>query len=220
MPRGRAATYDAQREAILAGAAKLFAERGYSDVSMNEVARACGVSKPLLYHYVRDKDDLLVLICEGHVTRLVELVREVLARESEPEARLRTMIRRFVEAYAEARHEHRVLTQDVKFLHGAGKTRVLACEREVVAAFADTIALLRPEEGAQRLHKPLTMLLFGMINWMFTWLKPEGELTYEAMAPVVTDLFFGGLSAVQAPPLQQRAKRARGKQSQAKETLA
>jgi len=75
VPRGRAPTYDAQREAILAGAAKLFADRGYSDVSMIEVARACGVSKPLLYHYVRDKDDLLVLICEGHVSRLVELVR-------------------------------------------------------------------------------------------------------------------------------------------------
>ena len=216
MPRGRAPTYDAQREAILAGAAKLFAERGYSDVSMAEVARACGVSKPLLYHYVQDKDDLLVLICEGHVSRLVELVRETIAEESEPQARLKLMIRRFVEAYAEARHEHRVLTQDVKFLHGAGKTRVLAREREVVAAFADTIALLRPEAGAENLHKPLTMLLFGMINWMFTWLKPDGELTYEAMAPVVTELFFGGLGAVHAPAV----KRARKRQPQPKETLA
>ncbi len=212
MPRGRAATYDAQREAILARAAQLFAERGFSDVSMNEVAQASGVSKPLLYHYVRDKDDLLVLICEGHVTRLVELVREVGALELDPEARLRAMIRRFVEAYAEARHEHRVLTQDVKFLHGAGKSRVLAREREVVAAFADTIAQLRPEGAADTLHKPLTMLLFGMINWMFTWLSPKGELTYESMAPVVTDLFFGGFAAVKAPR--------RKKQPQPKETLA
>ena len=212
MPRGRAATYDAQREAILAGAAQLFAERGYSDVSMNEVARACGVSKPLLYHYVRDKDELLVLICEGHVRRLTELVREVAMQESDPELRLRLLIRRFVEAYAESRNEHRVLTQDVKFLHGAGRARVLAHEHEVVAVFADTIAQLRPQAGVQRLHKPLTMLLFGMINWMFTWLHPDGELTYEAMAPVVSDLFFGGLTAVKAPR--------RRRPTQPKETLA
>ena len=217
MPRGRAPTYDAQREAILAGAARLFAERGYSDVSMAEVARACGISKPLLYHYVRDKDDLLVLICEGHVSRLVDLVRQTVADEPDPEARLKLMIRRFVEAYAEARHEHRVLTQDVKFLHGAGKLRVLSREREVVGAFADTIALLRPEEGAQSLHKPLTMLLFGMINWMFTWLKPEGELTYEAMAPVVTELFFGGLASVRSPVA---AKKIRKRPTRQKETLA
>jgi len=39
-----------------------------------------------------------------------------------------------------------------------------------------------------------------MINWMFTWLKPEGELTYDAMAPMVADLFFGGIGAVSAEP--------------------
>jgi TetR/AcrR family transcriptional regulator len=41
------------------------------------------------------------------------------------------------------------------------------------------------------------MLLFGMINWTFTWLKPHGALTHDTLAPVVLDLFFGGLSAVQ-----------------------
>jgi hypothetical protein len=49
------------------------------------------------------------------------------------------------------------------------------------------------------LHKPLTMLLFGMINWMFTWLKPDGPISHADMAPVVADLFFGGLQAVRVP---------------------
>ena len=56
--------------------------------------------------------------------------------------------------------------------------------------------LLRPELRGAHLHKPLTMLLFGMINWTFTWLRPDGALTYEAVAPMVADLFFGGLGAV------------------------
>ena len=43
------------------------------------------------------------------------------------------------------------------------------------------------------------MLLFGMMNWMFTWLRPDGSLTHADMAPVVADLFFGGLAAVAAP---------------------
>jgi hypothetical protein len=43
------------------------------------------------------------------------------------------------------------------------------------------------------------MLLFGMINWMFTWLKPGGALSHAAMAPVVVDMFLGGLGAVQVP---------------------
>ena len=43
------------------------------------------------------------------------------------------------------------------------------------------------------------MLLFGMINWMFTWMRADGPLSHEALAPIVTELFFGGVPAVQLP---------------------
>ena len=71
--------------------------------------------------------------------------------------------------------------------------------RAEVAAFARAVVELRPELAGASLATPLTMLLFGMINWMFTWLKPGGALSHAAMAPVVVDLFLGGLGAVQVP---------------------
>ena len=43
------------------------------------------------------------------------------------------------------------------------------------------------------------MLLFGMINWMFTWMKPDGKLDHAAIAPIVADLFLGGIGAVKSP---------------------
>jgi len=196
MPRGRARGYDDQREEILARAAELFARKGYSGTSMNEVAQACGVSKPTLYHYVRDKYQLLVEIAQGHIDRLRGVVAEVMSEPLQGEARLRRLIVRFVEEYADAQHEHRVLTEDVRFLEEADRARVLGGERQVVQAFADVIATLRPELSRDGLDKPLTMLLFGMINWMFTWLRPDGRLDHEQMAPVVADLFLGGLPAV------------------------
>ena len=199
MPRGRARGYDDQREQILARAAKLFARRGYTATSMNEVAEACGVSKPSLYHYFRDKQQLLLEIAAAHVARLEALVEEVAAEAHEPEARVRRLISAFLEVYAGAQAEHRVLTEDVRFLPPADRRRVLDGERKVVAAFADAIAAARPALRAHELDKPLTMLLFGMMNWMFTWLKPRGELSHADMAPVVADLFFGGLGAVRAP---------------------
>ena len=58
---------------------------------------------------------------------------------------------------------------------------------------------LRPALKRAKLAKPLTMLLFGMINWMFTWLRPGGELDHEAIAPMVADLFLRGLPAVKLP---------------------
>ena len=205
MPRGRASGYHTQREQILARAAELFASQGYTATSMNQVAQACGVSKPSLYHYVRDKYQLLVEIAEGHVTLLKALAAEVQARSLDPQAQLRELIDSFVGAYAGSRAAHRVLTEDVKFLEPADRERLLAVQREVVAAFADAIARLRPELRRAELHKPLTMLLFGMMNWMFTWLQPGGRLTHALIAPVVADLFLGGLNAVRvAEPLKSR----------------
>ncbi len=199
MARGRAANYEDQRGLILSRAAELFAQQGYVGTSMHQVALACGLSKATLYHYHRDKHSLLVSITEGHVSRLLQVVAEVTARRLPAEARLRELIRCFVAEYAGAQHAHRVLTEDVRFLLPDERQRVLDTERQVVAGIAAAVAALRPELKRAALAKPLTMLLFGMINWMFTWMRPEGELDYDAMAPIVADLFVGGLAAVRLP---------------------
>lgn len=199
MGRGRSAGYDEQREMILERAAQLFARGGYPGTSMNEVAQACSLSKATLYHYFRDKYDLLVNIADTHVSRLQAIVGESLAGERTPEERMRGLIARLVQEYAHAQHAHRVLTEDVKFLAPADRDRILDKEREVVNGFAQVVGVLRPDLRQQALSKPLTMLLFGMVNWLFTWMKPDGALGYDAMAPMVADLFLGGLAQVKPP---------------------
>lgn len=196
MSRTRAANFDDQQAMILAHAAQLFAQRGYMATSMNQVAEACGLSKATLYHYHRDKYGLLVNIAEGHVTRLHELVMDVMAQKLKPDARLRELIRRIVSEYADAQNAHRVLTEDVKFLEPDDRERVLNREREVVAGFVRAVTDAYPQAGAAHLSKPLSMLLFGMINWLFTWMKPGGDLTHDAMADIVADLFSGGVPNV------------------------
>jgi len=182
--RGRAANYDGQREAIL--------------------ARASGLSKATLYHYYRDKYQLLVSIADGHVSRLAGVVDDVAsdARLSglPAPAQVRALVQRLVAEYAGAQHAHRVLTEDVRFLEPADRERILATERRIVSGLADAIGRWHPEHRDSGLAKPLTMLLFGMINWLFTWMKPDGALSHEAMAPIVADLFFGGVPAVRLPP--------------------
>ena len=197
MARPRAATYDDQRAQILKAAADLFARRGYTAATLNEVAAASGVSKATLYHYFSDKHALLEDIVSSHVARLEGLARQEAPAVLGPEARLRSLIRRFMQAYADAQSEHRVLTEDVKFLDERAREAVLDGQRQVVAAFAQGIAACRSDLSAD-LHKPMAMLLFGMINWTFTWLRPDGTLTYTALGEMVADLFFGGLPAVTA----------------------
>lgn len=199
MGRGRSAGYDDQRDLILVQAGKLFALRGYPATSMNQVAEASGLSKATLYHYYKDKYALLVTIAESHVNRLATIIEEAGGGQRTPDEQLRRLIRSLVEEYSTAQSAHRVLTEDVRFLADEDRERVIDQERRVVRGFSRVVLALRPDLQDTPLGMPLTMLLFGMINWMFTWMKADGALDYDDMAPIVADLFLGGLPAVKAP---------------------
>ncbi len=196
MARTKAASFDAQRAAIRDAATRLFADKGYASASIAELARACGISKALMYHYYRDKEDLLADIALSYVDRLAAIVDDVAAQQLPPAAHLRRLIEAFMIEYEHSAARHRVLVQDVKYLERAHRGRVLARQRKVVDGFAAVIAQLAPEATRAELAKPLTMILFGMINWTFTWLKDRGPLTYSGMAPLVADLFLGGIGRI------------------------
>jgi AcrR family transcriptional regulator len=207
MPRGKAATFDQQRAAILAAAAELFAEKGFTGASMADVALACGVSKPLLYHYYRDKRHLLFDAADSYLDRLVAISTEKRSRELTPDAHFRALVTRFMREYEHARAQHIVLVQDVKYLGPTERESVIAKQRRVVDAFAQAINALRPRLRTRALRVPLAMILFGMINWTFTWLRPEGRLTYADMANIVADVFLHGVVEPQPPTRSMPARR-------------
>jgi len=77
MSRTRSATFEQHRDAIRAQAARLFARHGYPVTPIAELARSCGISKALLYHYYRDKEQLLFDIADRYLDSLLSIVAEV-----------------------------------------------------------------------------------------------------------------------------------------------
>ena len=55
------------------------------------------------------------------------------------------------------------------------------------------MAALKPRLRKKALRVPLAMILFGMINWTFTWLRPDGALSYDDMSEVIADVFLWGV---------------------------
>lgn len=192
MARTKSPNYEAQQQNILENAARLFAEQSFPSASIAQLAELCGMSKPLLYHYYRDKSHLLFDIADTYVDRLVGIVDEASRQGLPAEAHLRLLIERFMEEYASSRHYHMVLVQDVKFLGEADRRQVKAKQAGVVAAFAELIARLRPELSTEQV-KPVTMTLFGMMNWTFTWFRADGAIDRAGMARIVSQLFLHGV---------------------------
>lgn len=193
MARGKAPTFELQRATILDAAAALFAQKGFHNASMSALAEACGVSKPLLYHYYRDKEHILFDIADSYIDRLLTIIDGVAARGLDDDAHFSELVTRFMEEYEHAHDQHIVIVQDVKFLQQEQAAKIAQKQRRVVSAFADAIVRIEPGLKQRKLERPVAMILFGMINWTFTWMRTGGRLTFRDMAPVVTGIFLNGV---------------------------
>ena len=196
MARTRAATYDAQRQFILEAAAEAFAELGFPSASMNDIARRCGVSKGLLYHYYASKEQLLYDVTEQYTQRLVALVEEAERRVRDPAKRLAELIQLFLEEYQTSQARHMVLLHDLRFLPDAERRVVVGNQRRVIDSFAAAIRAAHGLPENLPVVKPVTMMLFGMMNWTFTWLKPDKGVSYAEFAEMVAEVFAAGVAAL------------------------
>jgi len=198
MARTRAATYDAQRRFILETAAQAFAALGFPSASMNDIARRCRMSKGLLYHYYTSKEQLLFAVAEQYTRRLVELVREVEGRVPDPTQRLPELIRAFLDEYQTSQARHMVLLHDLRFLPDAQRRSVVGNQRQVIEAFVAAVRAAHRLPDDFPAVKPVTMMLFGMMNWTFAWLKPGKGISYAQYAELVTEVFAAGVAALAA----------------------
>ncbi len=192
MARPRASDYDDKRRAILDRSAELFAAHGYDRASMSMIAEACGVSKGLLYHYYTDKEALLFDIIRFHLEELLEAVEAANRPELAPEARLQALATALLDAYRDADAEHQVQIGHLRLLPPERQDELKDMERELVRLFADVIAEVAPDLDGVGLLKPVTMSLFGMLNWHYLWFKPDGALSREDYAALATRLIVDG----------------------------
>ena len=208
MARPRSADYDDKRQAILSHSAAVFAKHGYDRASMAEVAQSCGVSKALLYHYYVNKAELLFDILHAHLQVLVDAVHAV-DKTLPPRERLRGLVGALLEAYRDADNEHKIQLNELSKLPPKRQKVLTDMERDLVRVFADTIAAVNPALAGDALLKPVTMSLFGMINWHYMWFRDGRALTRDDYADLVTTLLVEGSAALTAPAPMKAKRTAR-----------
>lgn len=199
MARPRAADHDQKRRAILDRSAKLFADRGYARTSMSEIAAACGSSKALLYHYYENKEQLLYDLLEAHFVKLDEAVKAADAPNAQPIERLRGLTAALLEAYEGADALHKVQINELGSLPLLRQQDLKTYERRLVDLFASVLRDINPALAkGNRLLKPVTMSLFGMINWSYLWFRPGGPMSRAAYANLITQIMVDGIAKLGA----------------------
>ena len=198
MARPKSDQHELRREAILDVAALCFSKRGYSATSMMDIAKACDASKARLYHYYESKEAILFDLLDRYTQRLLALIGQAEAqaqrRNLSERAALHELVRAFLAEYQSSATRHAALLHDAKFLAKEQRDVILDRQRDIVSAFTRFLKRAYPERLNLRNQTALTMMLFGMINWTFTWLRPDGPMSYADFAEEVVAMLERGMA--------------------------
>lgn len=196
MARTLAKDHGDKRKAILKTAAKFFADTGYDRAAMSQLAVACGISKASIYHYYDSKEALLYGVLEHHLTQLLDCIEAVEAGQDDAQTYLRNLVNGLLSAYRGADSEHRLQLEAMRYLPREQQAVLATLQRKIVSLFADAIRASDPELFAQNPDdlRPITMSLFGMLNWFYMWHQSGKGLTRDEYADIATDILLGGLT--------------------------
>src|SRR5580765_4822759 len=187
-----------KRDAILRAAIDVFAERGFFNAQVADVARAAGVAAGTVYLYFKGKDDLLVSIFERSMREGLTRGRAAVANLEDPRERLLRLARAHLARLGRDRNLAIVfqveLRQSTKFMERFSATLLrdyLGLIREAIAD-GQRAGLFRTDVKATAMAK----MLFGALDEMATnWILSRRRYSLEADADIVVDLFINGARA-------------------------
>ncbi len=195
MVRSKAKDHESKRQHILDVAAEVFAREGIARASMNEVARACGISKANIYHYYASKDDLIFDILDTYLSQLRDWLCGTELDGQSPTERLHTLTREFLLAYEGMDNEHKIQSEGLPLLASDKQDILKGYQRDLVGLVSETLQSCAPDmlgaNSAKR--REITMSVFGMLNWFYMWNPGATKDKRIAYAATIADLTLSGL---------------------------
>jgi AcrR family transcriptional regulator len=184
--------FDARLDHLLQTAARVFARAGYHSTSMRDLAAASGMSLAGMYYYVRGKEELLALVQERCFDQVMDGALAALATVRDPAERLQTFVRHHVLFFTAHMAEMKVLSHEADSLTGPAAQALRSRKKAYSALLADLVGDLLPGTPATE-RAVSAYAIFGMMNWIYTWYRPGGELAPTDLADRLAHLAMRSL---------------------------
>ncbi len=179
---------------ILRHAAQVFSAKGYEGASIRDISRSSGVSLAGLYYYVESKQKLLYLIQIYAFKTILARLERRLSGVSDPQERLRILVRNHLDYLLRHPLEMKVLSHEDDALEGEYRKEVAEIKRRYFAVAMGIFDDLRRTGRARRLNSRVAVLsLFGMMNWIHTWHRPQVDPHVDALADAMAGMFLHGV---------------------------
>lgn len=195
MARTRALDFEDRQKDILRAAAILFAERGYSETLLEDIAEKCGIGKSSLYHYHRSKHAILHGLISWKIEDLAWKVEAAIEQADTPRARLHALVATLVNEYIRVPEEITVLLTQTRHLSKTALRATAAIQTRIINRAVLLLLEIRPDvEIPRKKSTALAMLMFGMVNWVHVWYKPSGSIKPADLTTLIVNTFLDGFS--------------------------
>jgi len=183
------------RQKILEAAAQIFSQKGYHATSMNDIACAVNLQKASLYHHVSSKQEILVSILDEALDLVASKIGEIVSLTIPANEKLQLALETYLNILTEQRDlagvlllEHRSLNPELHRRHIPRRDRFEQLWRDLLQMGIDEgIFDMQDVDMTAR-------ALLGVMNWVVTWYKEEGELSISEISKMYLDLLFNGIS--------------------------
>ena len=183
------------RAILLNVATNLFYQKGYPYTTIREVGQKAGISNSIIYHYFKNKEDMLFEIIRVSARDLINALIKIQQEIEDPVECLKEMLKTHMVAWClKRKKETKIIVADDYWLTGKRREANRIIQRQIYKLYLDKLeelskkGLLKPVD-----LKVLAFTIFGTINSFFRWYSDGGSLSKEDVANNVIDILFKGL---------------------------
>jgi len=188
----------ARYDGILGAARDVIARRGFHQASIREIASASGLSLAGLYHYVGGKDELLFLVLDRSLDRLLAALETAWGSAGSPEARLHALVETHLDFASRDPHALKIINRDYDELGEPHRSEIAAKRREYLHRGLAVLSELDRHRRSEEELLSATNLLLGMLNGLATRPFIRSGRNVRALATEVANLFLHGFLGHQA----------------------
>jgi AcrR family transcriptional regulator len=182
-----------KRDAVILTAARAFRERGYHNTSLDDIAAELNVTKPTVYHYVENKEQLLFECFRAGLRQIMEGFTELEGSKATARERLAAVIARYAEAIT-SEFGWCMVQAENQDLSPAMSRKVKALKSEIDQGLRRLIREGAADGSLRACDEKMTAFaLAGALNWIAHWYRSDEALDAPEIAQRYIELFDLGL---------------------------
>ena len=185
---------------ILEAAVKVFAELGFYQSTISQIAREAGVADGTIYLYFKNKDDILVQFFSYKAKQVFDLFREEVSKADNAVEKLRNLVRRHLEEFQRDKNKAIVYQAETHQNSRSAEPQI----REMSKMYLDIVSEIVEQgqaDGSMRKDLYLSLVkrfIVGAVDETINnWLHSGGKYDLVSMADPLIDLFIRGIGNTQ-----------------------